>query len=168
MAVAAALLPEFDHEMAGCRRTLERVPGDRFGFRPHPKSMTLGRLANHLASVPAWLVQAMESTQRRFVDPEDATRAPLAAETPEAVLDLFDRSVRAARAALAGASDADLEDPWTGRSHDGRELFTLPRRVVYQRFILDHMIHHRAQLTVYLRLLDLPVPALYGPTADEG
>ena len=167
MTITAALLPEFDHEMAGCRRTLEHLPGDRFGFRPHPKSFTLGRLANHLASVPSWLVQAMESTQREFVDPVDAAREPLAAATPEAVLDLFDRSVQAARAVLAEASDADLTVPWTGRSH-GRVVFTLPRLVVYQRFILNHMIHHRAQLTVYLRLLDLPVPALYGPTADEG
>jgi len=167
MAIAAALLPEFDHEMDGCRRTLERIPGDQFEFRPHPRSMTLGRLANHLASVPGWLVQAMESTQRDFVDPEDAAREPLAATTPQAVLALFERSARAAREVLEGASDADLAVPWTGRSH-GRVVFTLPRLVVYRQFILNHMIHHRAQLAVYLRLLDRPVPALYGPTADEG
>ena len=167
MTIAADLLPEFDQEMAGCRRTLERLPRDRFGFQPHPKSFTLGRLANHLASVPSWLAQAMESTGREFVDPADAAREPLAAATPEAVLDLFDQSVRRARAVLADATDADLEVPWTGRSH-GRVVFTLPRLVVYKQFILNHMLHHRAQLTVYLRLLDLPVPALYGPSADEG
>jgi uncharacterized damage-inducible protein DinB len=167
MAIATTLLPEFDQEMAGCRRSLERVPTDRFGFRPHPKSFTLGRLANHLADVPNWLVQALESTGREFVDPEAAARMPLPAATTGAVLERFDRAVAAARSALAAASDAELEAVWTGHSH-GRVVFALPRLAVYRQFIVNHMIHHRAQLTVYLRLLDLPVPALYGPTADEG
>ena len=166
MAIALTLLPEFDHEMAGCRKTLERVPNARFDYQPHPKSFTLGRLANHLASVPSWLITALETTQLDFVDPAAAARMPLPATTAEALAARFDQDVARARAALAAATDTDLAVPWTGRSH-GEVVFTLPRLAVYRGFILNHMIHHRAQLTVYLRLLDLPVPALYGPTADE-
>lgn len=167
MAIAPTLLPEFDHEMAGCRATLARIPTSRFDYRPHPKSFTLGKLANHLASVPTWLITALETTELDFVDPAVAARMPLPATTTEALLAQFDEDVRNARAALAAATDEDLATPWTGRSQ-GKVVFTLPRLAVYRGFILNHMIHHRAQLTVYLRLLDLPVPALYGPTADEG
>jgi len=167
MAIASTLLPEFDLEMAGCRKTLERVPAAQFEFKPHPKSFSLGQLANHLAAVPTWLVTMFQTTDLDFVDPETAKRMPLPAATPEALVAQFDRGVRAARAALAGASDADMMAVWTGRS-GGQMVLSFPRTAVYRGFIMNHMIHHRAQLTVYLRLLGLPVPALYGPSADEG
>jgi uncharacterized damage-inducible protein DinB len=166
MAIAPTLLPEFDFEMAGCRRTLERVPTAQFGFQPHAKSFTLGKLANHLAGVPHWLVTALQTTELDFMDPATAARLPLPAATVESLLEQFDRGVREARAALAAASDADLATVWTGRAQ-GKVVLSLPRAGVFRGFIMNHMIHHRAQLTVYLRLLDLPVPALYGPSADE-
>ena len=166
MAIAPTLLPEFDHEMAGCRRVMERVPTAQFGFKPHPRSFSQGQLANHLASVPSWLITAMATTELEFVDPEAAARLPLPAPTTEALLAAFDQGVAGARAALAAGSDADLLTVWTGRSH-GKVIMAMPRRDVYRSFIMNHMIHHRAQLTVYLRLLDVPVPGLYGPSADE-
>jgi uncharacterized damage-inducible protein DinB len=167
MAIAPTLLPEYDHEMAGCRTALERVPAAQFGFKPHPKSYTLGQLANHLASVPSWLTTTLTTTELDFIDPATAARMPLPATTTDSLLAIFDQGVQAARVALAAASDADFMTIWTGKSH-GKVLFAFPRIAVYRSFIMNHMIHHRAQLTVYLRLLDIPVPALYGPTADEG
>jgi uncharacterized damage-inducible protein DinB len=166
MAIAPTLLPEFDHEMAGCRTTLERIPSTRFDFKPHAKSFSLGQLANHLASVPSWATTTLETTELDFIDPDVAAKMPLPSATTEGLLETFDRGVTAARAALAAASDADLMVVWTGKSH-GKVVFAFPRLAVYRSFIMNHMIHHRAQLALYLRLLDLPVPALYGPTADE-
>jgi uncharacterized damage-inducible protein DinB len=160
------LLPEFDQEMAGCRRVLQRVPTAQFGFRPHPRSFTLGRLANHLASVPSWFVTAMATTELDFIDPKAAAELPLPATTTEGLVATFDLGVQGARAALAAGSDADFMTLWSGRSQ-GKVVFAIPRLAVYRTYIMNHMIHHRAQLTSYLRLLDLPVPALYGPSADE-
>jgi uncharacterized damage-inducible protein DinB len=166
MAIAPSLLPEFDQEMAGCRRVLERVPAAAFDFKPHPRSYSLGRLANHLAAVPTWLVTALATTELDFIDPAAAAALPLPATTTEGLLAVFDQGVQAARAALAAGSDADLMVIWSGKSH-GKVVFAMPRLAVYRSYIMNHMIHHRAQLTGYLRLLDLPVPALYGPSADE-
>ena len=109
----------------------------------------------------------MTTTELDFVDPAATALMPLPASTGERLLEVFDQGVQGARAALAAASDADLMTVWTGRKQ-GQTLFAFPRSAVYRSFILNHMIHHRAQLTIYLRLLDLPVPALYGPSADEG
>lgn len=167
MTLAQSLLPEFDHEMAGLRRTLERVPADRFDFRPHPKSFSLGALANHLATVPAWAAGTMATTEMDFADPAVREAMPKPVDDTEKLLALFDRGVTEARAALAGASDADFAVIWSGKS-EGKTLFAFPRIGVLRSFILNHAVHHRGQLTVYLRMLDVPVPALYGPSADEG
>lgn len=166
MAIAQSLLPEFDHEMAGLRRVLERVPADRFGFRPHPKSFTLGELANHLASVPGWTSSTMETTELDFASPAVQELMPRPAGSSAELLATFDSGVAAARTAIERASDADFAVVWSGKS-EGKTLFALPRIAVLRSFILNHAVHHRGQLTVYLRLLDVPVPALYGPSADE-
>lgn len=167
MSLAPALLAEFDHEMAGLRRTLERIPADRFDFRPHPRSFSLGQLANHLATVPGWVAGTLACTEMDFSDPAVQAAMPKPVDTPDQLLALFDQGVADARASLGRASDADFAVVWTGRSGD-KTLFALPRIGVLRAFVLNHAVHHRGQLTVYLRMLDVPVPALYGPSADEG
>jgi len=126
----------------------------------------MGQLANHLAGVPAWLATTMTTTELDFVDPATAARMPLPSTTTEDLVKAFDQGIQEARAALAAGSDADFMTVWTGKAQ-GKVVFSIPRLAVYRSFIMNHMIHHRAQLTGYLRLLDLPVPALYGPSADE-
>lgn len=167
MSLAQSLLPEFDHEMAGLRRSLARVPAEHYEFRPHPKSFTLGQLANHLATVPAWAASTMATTELDFALPETQARMPKPGTSPEEVLAIFDQGVATAREAITAAADADFAVIWSGKS-EGKTLFAFPRIAVLRSFVLNHAIHHRGQLTVYLRLLDIPVPALYGPSADEG
>lgn len=167
MALKDALLPEFDHEMASTRRTLERVPEDKLDWKPHPKSMALGGLATHLAQIPSWVVQTIELDELDVAPPEKGQlRAELKRSRKE-LLAAFDAHVAAARAALAGATDERLRGPWTLLA-GGRKVFTLPRMGALRGFILNHSIHHRAQLGLYLRMNDVPVPAIYGPSADEG
>jgi uncharacterized damage-inducible protein DinB len=166
MAIAQTLLPEYDHEMAGCRKTLERIPDGQFGFRPHPKSFTLGELANHLATIPGWVAGTLATTELDFASPEAKAQMPAPVHTREALLALFDRGVAEGRRQLAATADSDFGVTWSGKQ-DGQVLFALPRIAVYRGFIMNHAIHHRAQVGVYLRLLDQPVPALYGPSADD-
>ena len=166
MTIAQTLLPEYDHEMAGCRKELERIPNGQFDFRPHPKYSPLGQLANHLATIPGWLASTMHDTGMEFNDPAAKAAMPAPVGTREALLDLFDRCVAHGREVLAAVPDSEFAVTWTGRS-DGKVVLALPRIAVYRSFIMNHFIHHRAQLGVYLRLLDVPVPAIYGPSADE-
>jgi len=167
MAISQALLPEFEQEMANTRKTLERVPEDKFGWKPHEKSMTLGGLASHLANLPSWTVMTVEKDSLDLA-PEGVPAPRIeAAKSRKEVLDTFDKHAASARAVLAGASDEQLRKPWSLLSN-GRTIFTLPRVAVLRSFVINHMIHHRAQLGVYLRLNDVPVPAIYGPSADEG
>jgi uncharacterized damage-inducible protein DinB len=164
MPIAESLLPEFDRETGITRRLLERIPDGQFGWKPHDKSMTLGRLSEHLAELPGWAKVSIEqngidmATQRPpdYVPP--ATRA--------AVLAMFDGNVAQARAALAGRSDAELMAPWTLK-HQGKEIFTMPKALVLRGFVMNHLIHHRGQLSVYLRLQNVALPSIYGPSADE-
>ena len=167
MALSEALLPEFDQELAGTRRTLERVPEEKFGWRPHEKSTTMGGLASHLANLPTWAVLSVERDSFDMAPPGGPPpRAPEAKSRAE-LLETFDRNRDAARAAIAGASDEHLLKPWSLLS-GGKTLLTLPRVAVLRSFVMNHTIHHRAQLGVYLRLNDIPVPSIYGPSADEG
>lgn len=166
MALSNALLPEFDHEMANTRKVLERVVEEKFDWKPHPKSPTLGWLANHLANLPTWATTTIAQDAFDTAPPDGPAPQPPAATSRQAVLDRFDESVRTARAAIAGASDRHLTSPWT-LLQGGKTLFSLPRVAVLRSFVMNHMIHHRAQLGVYLRLNDVPVPTIYGPTADE-
>ncbi len=165
MSLADALLPEFDHETGVTRRLLERLPDGHFGWTPHQKSMSLGRLATHVAEVLTWLPETVYKSEINWdtTKPNEQTPCPTRAD----VLTLFDRSRDAARAALAGASDAELKQPWTFKK-DGQVVFSQPKIGVIRGMVMNHMIHHRAQLGVYLRLKDVPLPAMYGPSADEG
>lgn len=155
-------LPEFDMEMANTRRVLEGVPAHRFDFKPHEKSYSLRDLSTHVANLPSWTGITL-STRELDLGQEFERFVPT---TTDDLLAHFDRHVAEGRAALEAASSSDLEAPWTLRMGDN-EIFTLPRAGVLRSFVLNHMIHHRAQLTVYLRLLDVPVPGVYGPSADE-
>ncbi|HZS07863.1 MAG TPA: DinB family protein [Blastocatellia bacterium] len=167
MALSQSILPEFDQEMANTRRTLERVPEDKFDWKPHEKSTAMGGLATHLANLPSWVVYAIERDSLDIAPPgEPPLRLPPANSRNE-ILEAFDRNIAAARAAIAGASDEHLLKPWSLLS-GGRTVLTLPRIAVLRSFVMNHTIHHRAQLGVYLRLNDVPVPSLYGPSADEG
>ncbi len=156
-------LAEFDHEMAGTRRSLERVPEDQFGWAPHEKSMTLHKLASHLANVPSWVGMTLATEELDVSGPFEEPKA----ETTAGLVALFDTACKEARAALESATAEDLSVAWTLKAGDD-VFFSMPRVAVVRSFVFNHMIHHRGQLTVYLRLLGVPVPALYGPSADEG
>ncbi len=165
MSLAQSLLPELIHEMANTRKELERVPEARLDWKPHPKSMTLGRLASHLAELPSWGQVTMQTRELDIAPPgQDVRGADL--RTRAEMLAMFDRNVEAAKAAVGSASDADYLVPWT-LLKTGKAIFTLPRIAVLRSMVLNHNVHHRAQLGVYLRLLDVPVPSIYGPSADE-
>jgi uncharacterized damage-inducible protein DinB len=167
MAISQGLLGEFDHEMANTRKSLERVPDAKFNWKPHTKSMSMGALATHIASIPHWGKLTLD-TPNFDVNPPGGpqTRQPELKSKAE-VLAFFDKSVPEARAAIANASDQAMMTPWT-LLNAGKTIFTMPRVGVLRAMIMNHMIHHRAQLGVYLRLNDLPVPSIYGPSADEG
>jgi len=167
MRLNEALLQEFDREMASTRKTLERLPEDKLEWRPHEKSWTMGGLATHLVNIPIWIGYTIEQDSLDLNPPgAPAPRATLAGSRAE-LLARFDKNVTAARGAFAGAGDEQLLKPWTLLA-GGKEIFTLPRIAVLRSFVMNHSIHHRAQLGVYLRLNNVPVPAIYGPTADEG
>ncbi|HEY3132813.1 MAG TPA: DinB family protein [Acidobacteriota bacterium] len=166
MKLSQLILPEYDHEMANTRKTLERVPQDKFGWKPHEKSMTLGRLAQHLAELPGWAIYTIEKDSLDIAPPGAPPYQPPKVNSPEEVLQLFDKNVAAGRAAIAGANDEHLMKSWSLLS-GGKTIFTLPRIGVLRGSVMNHSIHHRAQLGVYLRLNNLPLPALYGPSADE-
>ena len=166
MAIKDALLPEYDHELATTRRLLERVPEAEFGWKPHPKSMTLGQLAGHVANMPFWCSATMDASSYDL-----ETKAPQAGVEPPASRDLmlqtFDKRTAAARTSLAKATDGEMMEMWSLKS-GGHILFSMPRVSAVRSFVLNHLIHHRGQLTVYLRLRNVPLPPIYGPTADEG
>lgn len=166
MALNEALLPEFDHEMANTRKSLERVPDGKLGWKPHDKSGTMGWLVSHLANLPQWACHALEKDSLD-VAPVDGPRPQTPqAQSQQELLGIFDKNVAAARAAICKASDAELKKPWS-LLMGGKTIFTLPKVAVLRSFVMNHTIHHRAQLGVYLRLNGVPVPAIYGPSADE-
>jgi uncharacterized damage-inducible protein DinB len=158
----ATMLPEFDHEMANTRKALERIPEDRLDFKPHERSWSLRELGGHLANLPRWMAMTLNTTELDLDDPIDRPDI----ETRADILSAFDASVREARTALAAASADDLMVTWSLKAGD-QVAFALPRAGVIRSFVLNHSIHHRGQLSVYLRLVGAPVPALYGPSADE-
>jgi uncharacterized damage-inducible protein DinB len=167
MSIAESVLPELDHEMATTRRMLERVPEADVAWKPHPKSFSLGDLAAHIANLSVWGVMTMQQTELDLNPPGGPTWTPPTYGSRDANLATFDENVKAFRAALAGASDADYFVGWTLKNA-GQVAFTMPRVVVIRSFVLNHLIHHRGQLSVYLRLKDVPIPSIYGPSADEG
>jgi uncharacterized damage-inducible protein DinB len=162
MPLVDALLPEFDHEMAVTRKLLERVPEDKLAWKPHPKSMALGPLAQHVATIPMWGSMTLNRTELDLGGSQ-----PLPAMTTRAeLLNAFDQNVRDTRAALVGRGDAELMAAWTLKN-SGKTIFSMPRAAVWRGFVMSHHIHHRAQLAVYLRMNDVPIPSMYGPSADE-
>lgn len=161
MSLSQTFLPEFDQEMATTRRLLERVPSDKGSWKPHEKSFSLGHLAQLVSWMPGWITNALRETR---LDLSGAPRYSL--EKTADLLVGFDRNVKEAREALAAASDVDFQVPWSLTTGD-RVLFTMPRVAVVRQTI-NHLIHHRGQLSVYLRMVDVPLPSIYGPTADEG
>ena len=166
MSLSQTLLPEYDHEMATTRRVLERVPDDRFDWQPHEKSMSLGRLATHVAELTGWAKTFLQSDSFDFSPPGSAPYQPRTVATRAELLEMFDGNVASTRAAIEAADDATWMQSWT-LFKGGRTLFTLPRVAVLRSMLLNHVIHHRGQLTVYLRLTGALVPSVYGPTADE-
>jgi uncharacterized damage-inducible protein DinB len=163
MRLSDLLLPEFDLEMANTRKTLERVPGDKFDWRPHEKSMLLGYLARHIATLPDWITLTIEKD--KYDIEANTYSVPEAANTAE-VLALFDESRQHARNAIAEATDEHYLKPWS--LVRGETVMHTNPRIASVRSLLNHGIHHRAQLGVYLRLNDIAVPSIYGPSADEG
>lgn len=157
-----ALLAEFDQEMAATRRTLERLPDGKGDWKPHEKSMPLNRLANHVAETPGWVAATL---QQEFLDlPE--TYQPEILGSREEILAAFDKRVAEARQAIEALDLASLDQTWTLR-FGGKTVLSMPRYQVLRGLVLNHLIHHRAQLGVYLRLNGIPVPGIYGPSADE-
>ncbi len=167
MSISASLLPELDQEMAGTRTTLERIPEDKFDFRPHPKSFTMINLATHITNMLGWGRDTLttESFDVAPVGGEPYKEEP-AASVAE-LLEKFDKNLAEFREGLAKATDEEMFANWSLLA-GGNVLFTMPRIACIRGMILNHLIHHRAQLTVYLRMNDVPVPGLYGPSADEG
>ena len=165
MTIAEMLLPEFDREVAITRKTLERVPDDRFDWKPHEKSTTMGGLATHLSNLLSWAVHTIEKDSIDLAPGGVPVRPEPVRSAAEAV-EVFDRNAAAARSAIAGADDGRMAGTWTLFAN-GQQIFAQPRAGVLRGMVMNHMIHHRAQLGVYLRLNDVPVPAVYGPSADE-
>jgi len=166
MPIRDGLLPEFDEEMKNTRRMLERVPEDRLPWKPHPKSMDMRYLASHVAQLPDWAVFTIKQTELDYAPVgAEPYKMPLASSNKE-LLAMFDTHVSEARAAIGSASDETLMTSWTLLA-GGRKVFTMPRIAVIRSMVMNHLIHHRAQLSVYLRLNDVPVPGMYGPSADE-
>lgn len=162
MAIKDALLSEWDHEMAGTRKTLANIPDGKHDWTPHAKSFTAGKLGTHVATMGMWAHLTCTGTE---LDLATAPKGPTPATTAD-LLAVHDEWAAKGRAAIAATDDAAMMQPWTLKMGD-HVIFTMPRAVVLRSFVMNHLIHHRGQLTVYLRLLDAPVPGLFGPSADE-
>ena len=160
--IAQMMLPEFDQEMQSTRKILAVVPDDKLDYQPHPKSMTLGRLAGHVAELPTWAKHTLEVELLQL----EPGQKPYIATSRQDLLDTFDKNVAEARALISKASDEDFAKTWTLRFGD-RQIMSMPRTAVIRTVVMNHMIHHRAQLGVFLRLLDVEIPGMYGPSADE-
>lgn len=156
------LLLEFDQEMINTRKVLELVPEDKLDYKPHEKSMPMGRLASHVAELPAWAAHALMSESLNIA----ADFKPVVAANRAELLALFDKSAAEGRAAIAAARNEDYAVTWT-LLFNGAPVFSAPRAGVIRGSVMNHMVHHRAQLGVYLRMLDIAIPGMYGPSADE-
>jgi uncharacterized damage-inducible protein DinB len=162
MPIAQMLLPEFDQEVKSTRKLLECVPDGKFDFKPHEKSMTLGRLAAHVAEMPNYMIGTLSLESLNFTGEEK----PFAPATRQELLDAFDKTAVQARELLAKATDEDLAKIWT-LTYKGQQVFSMPRAAVLRSMVLSHLIHHRGQLGVYLRMNNVEFPGMYGPSADE-
>ena len=161
MSIKQALINELKHEAQNTRKLLERVPEEHFAYKPHEKSTTLQRLATHIAEIPVWTVRAL--TTETF---DAASLKPRLAANNEELLSIHEETVKDAETALGNASDEDLMKIWTLKRGD-HTIFSLPKAAIIRNMSSNHLYHHRGQLTVYLRLLNVPVPGIYGPSADD-
>ena len=166
MSITQKMIPEYDHEIATTRRLLERVPEDKAHWKPHPKSRSLGELAIHLAQIPSYGRAVLETPELNFNPPGGRPHNPPVFESTAQSLDVFDQNARATRGSMERAPDEGMMETWKLKNGDQTAL-SLPRIAALRTLMLKHMVHHRGQLSVYLRLLDVPVPPIYGPTADE-
>ena len=162
MTISQIFLPEFDEEMKNTRKVLERIPDGKFDYKPHQKSMPLGRLAGHIAEFPSWAKSTLE-IETLTIPPDFKPWEP---KNRQEVLDRFDKNLAEARPFLERATDEDFGKIWT-LIWQGNPVISMPRSAVLRSVVMNHMIHHRAQLGVYLRLNEIPVPGAYGPSADE-
>ncbi len=167
MTISETLLPEFDQEMANTRKLLECVPEDKWAWKPHEKSMTLGRLAGHVAELPSWAVNTIRLTSLDLTPADGSGFKPFAVTSRKELVEFFDKNASEAREAIAGASDDHLHQIWSLQFR-GKTVLSMPRAAVLRGVVMNHLIHHRAQLGVYLRLNDVAIPGMYGPSADEG
>jgi uncharacterized damage-inducible protein DinB len=167
MPIADLLLPEFDNEIVVTRRVLARVPDGRGEWKPHPKSFPMGHLAQLVARLPGWAAMMMKQTEIDIAPTSGRKFPGYSFEQTATLLAELDRNAADGRAAIAGASDGDFDVPWTLK-RAGAVVVTLSRYQMLRSMVLNHLVHHRAQLGVYLRLADVAVPEMYGPTADEG
>ena len=163
--ISQSLLPEFDHEIATTRKVLANVPADQFGWRPHEKSFTMGDLSSHLANLLSWTAPTM-TTEMMDIEPNGVSWKEPGYDTLEALLAAFDANAKAAREALAAATDEQFLANWS-LAKNGKLMMTMPRIAVIRSFIMNHLVHHRGQLSVYLRLTGAQVPSIYGPSADD-
>ena len=163
MSTISKLRSEFDHEAQTTRKHLERLPDDKFDWRPHQKSFTAVQLASHIVECTSWGAPVFKQQE---IDFDPATYKPYQAGSRDELLKTFDKNVKACQQAMADADDPGLEQPWQLKMN-GKVWFEKPREAVFRDFVLSHVIHHRGQFSVYLRLLEVPVPGSYGPSADE-
>jgi len=166
MSVSDVFLAEWDQEVAATRRLLERVPTDKLEWKPHEKSYTLRRLAGHVAQLHGWTGITLNADEFDIAPAEGGDFPQPTLESTEDILALFDDSTAEARSVIAGTSDDTFGEMWSFKRGKAT-IFSAPKAGVLRRFVLNHVIHHRGQLTVYLRLLDVPLPNVFGPTADE-
>lgn len=166
MSYAEMVLPEFDAEMASTRKVLERVPEDKLDWKAHQKSNTIGWNANHIAEIPGWVAGTLTQLEWDFSPVGGEPYRTPSFKSRKEILDFFDANVLSARNAIAAVKDEEMPQLWSLKS-GGEVIITMPRSAVIRTFILNHMIHHRAILCVYLRLNDIPVPGMYGPSGDE-
>ncbi|MGC4049794.1 MAG: DinB family protein [Paludibaculum sp.] len=166
MAISELLKPELEQELAKTRKTLERLPDDRLDYKPHDKSFELGALATHLATIPLWGKMTMETSELDLCPGGKPLEQPKRITSAADALARFDQFAADATAAIGSASDEAFMTEWA-LMMNGNVMFKMPRYSVIRSMILNHLVHHRAQLGVYFRLLDIPVPSIYGPSADE-
>lgn len=166
MTIGQSMLMEFEEEMKNTRKVLERVDDTQWDWKPHAKSGSVGWLAGHIATMPGWITMTLQTEELDYAPVNGPSYEPPKIENRQQLLAELDKNVSEARTALANVSDADIMKDWTLLA-GGHKIFTLPRVACIRSMVLNHIIHHRAQLTVYYRLLGIPVPGLYGPSADE-
>lgn len=166
MSISETLLPEYDQEMANTRKLLACVPDSKMDYKPHEKSMTMGRLAGHVAELPSWALHTIRVDRLDLTPVDGPGFKPFIAISQKELLETFDKNVAEARQAMAGATDEHLAQVWS-LIYRGQTVLSMPRAAVLRTVVMNHLIHHRAQLGVYLRMNDVAIPGMYGPSADE-